>query len=1311
MSNYKAIVCLLVMLVLPQLALSNNRLPDFYSESGFNPNRDYVDSGGDVSIDPFGGNLHIKNVDLKVIGDGGFELAIARSYTSRNGSLPGSTHRSIVGAGWKFHFGRILGPWSNWHCGSDDEVNQASDNPVLELSDGRRVPLRRPDGGQSGIYGSNYSPANFYVSADRWIVKCQYNALDTEFIVKSPDGTVYEISKKINGKAEWYVKKITDKNGNYASFSYYGDGEPFSASNKYPLIRKITLSNSNTVEFKYYDIHVERIDHVRLKSISYDNKTWQFSYSLAYPSDHNYYLKEVTRPDGSKWQYKYETSQSNPGFGNIEEIVDPFGKQSTFTYLEEQFTPGFLSSAVKRMEVSGDASVPLAIWDYDYSPGHENFVAGDLDQTTVKGPESTVIYRHYGFQAAATTPGGNGVWRTGMLHSRFICDAGSSGNSCAHTGAGICVGGCTSPNQRQKEVFAWDIQAGTVADYVQYPRGLTDYSGGIPYLKKHTVTRDGTEYVTENLDIDDYGNFGRILESGQSTKRTDRDFFANKDRWIVNQVEKEEVHDVEGTTDIVLVDRGFDTRGNMTHECLFGTYSIFSGCSSGAIHTAYTYDGKGQVTQETNARGWVTRYSDYKRGLPQRTDLPAGVTEYQAVNNNGTVAMRTDGEGIVTGFGYDALFRLSGVNYPEGADAALSRPVSNGVTQSLVFTQGRFRETREYNILGLVDRRTRTDTSTGESIVVTYRYDAEGRLVFKSLPNSAQGVTFTYDPTGRVLRTTFADSTYTSHAYLPGNKVAITNQRGHTTTYSYRSFGNPDDKELIRVDAPHGIATVINRDRLGNIRSVVQGGITRTFKYNGRYQLIERNDPETTRVTFGRDQLGNMTSRRVNAMGTTTFGYDGLNRLAWINYAEAGTPDVVRTYDKNSNLVEVDFGSINKSFTYDNNDRLRSERLSIVGTQGTKVFDISYVLDDLGSVAEIHYPSGRMIDYSPDGFGRSTKAAPFVTAATHFPSGRLQSLQFENGVRTDYTQSVQRLWLSSIKTTNGGSLIDLNYGYDQVGNLTSLHDKVLSPSQAYQLNYDGLDRLVSASGPWGNASYGYDAVGNIRSTIIGGQGATYVYDGTNRLMSIDTALPLVYNYDGYGNVSGRNADTYDYDEAGNLVTASVGQTIDYLYDGENRLAVRDTDQGTTYFFYNRDGHLLAEMDPTGRINTENIYLDGQLVGSASGVNSAPLPPVIHALGAENAMQGRSIRFDASQSQDVDGDVLTFHWDFGDGTVKTGVLAYHTYDTPGDFTVTLTASDGERQTSSTMVVSVAVSTGPSPSETAAYLIPILHLLLH
>ena len=58
----------------------------------------------------------------------------------------------------------------------------------------------------------------------------------------------------------------------------------------------------------------------------------------------------------------------------------------------------------------------------------------------------------------------------------------------------------------------------------------------------------------------------------------------------------------------------------------------------------------------------------------------------------------------------------------------------------------------------------------------------------------------------------------------------------------------------------------------------------------------------------------------------------------------------------------------------------------------------------------------------------------------------------------------------------------------------------------------------------------------------------------------------------------------------------------------------------------------------------------------------------------------SISFDASNSSDPDGDdIVSYEWDFGDGTNGNGASVEHTYISIGNYIVTLTVTDSQDKT--------------------------------
>lgn len=71
-------------------------------------------------------------------------------------------------------------------------------------------------------------------------------------------------------------------------------------------------------------------------------------------------------------------------------------------------------------------------------------------------------------------------------------------------------------------------------------------------------------------------------------------------------------------------------------------------------------------------------------------------------------------------------------------------------------------------------------------------------------------------------------------------------------------------------------------------------------------------------------------------------------------------------------------------------------------------------------------------------------------------------------------------------------------------------------------------------------------------------------------------------------------------------------------------------------------------------------------------------PIANAGADLDALVGEAVEFDASQSDDADGSILKYEWEYGDGHTATGVKTTHIYQFPGTYEAVLSVYDENRR---------------------------------
>ncbi len=94
------------------------------------------------------------------------------------------------------------------------------------------------------------------------------------------------------------------------------------------------------------------------------------------------------------------------------------------------------------------------------------------------------------------------------------------------------------------------------------------------------------------------------------------------------------------------------------------------------------------------------------------------------------------------------------------------------------------------------------------------------------------------------------------------------------------------------------------------------------------------------------------------------------------------------------------------------------------------------------------------------------------------------------------------------------------------------------------------------------------------------------------------------------------------------------------------------------------------------------------------------PVAIFTESSETGNLGDPITFNAAESYDPDGTIVSYSWTFGDGTTATGVSVSHTFNNKDVYTVTLTVTDNDGATDSAKITKRFINMQPVASFTSS-----------
>jgi RHS repeat-associated protein len=488
-------------------------------------------------------------------------------------------------------------------------------------------------------------------------------------------------------------------------------------------------------------------------------------------------------------------------------------------------------------------------------------------------------------------------------------------------------------------------------------------------------------------------------------------------------------------------------------------------------------------------------------------------------------------------------------------------------------------------------------------------YDSSGNTLKEDIKDPqgtlTKTVSYQYDILGRLYRVNNPDTNYWEYTYdALGRQSSYKDPKNNPLTY----YDYDPLHRLREVTQPGNIQTLYSYDSHNNLVAVTDGnGNTTSYAFDDMHRVYQEISPDTGTTAYEYDPEGNVVAK-TDARGIRiVYQYDALNRLALTNFPSPTETDISYAFDNCINgkgrLCQVIDQTGTTTYVYSPKGKLVQEDKLVLGVNYTT----EYQYDENGNVEVLTYPSGRTVTYVYDNANQVTSVLTtpssgaqqtVASSISYYPFGSVKSMTHGNGLVRTVDHDLQYR-VTGIQT---GTIQDLTYVPDPNGNLQSIINN-LDVNKNKGFTYDALDRLESATGPWGTLAWTYDSVGNRQSqTDTSGTAIFTYYTGTNRLESLSGAKTSSFTYDADGNTETEDSRQFIYNENNRLVQVTDGLVLaEYTYNYAGQRVTKTRQGQTTIFHYALWRSLLSET--VGTAFNDFIYLYYQPIAKGTGTET------------------------------------------------------------------------------------------------------------
>lgn len=573
--------------------------------------------------------------------------------------------------------------------------------------------------------------------------------------------------------------------------------------------------------------------------------------------------------------------------------------------------------------------------------------------------------------------------------------------------------------------------------------------------------------------------------------------------------------------------------------------------------TKHEYDDMGNRTKTTDARDKTTLFKYDALSRLIKTEYPDSTSELRQYDQLGRVAQHTDQYGIVNEYHY-SLYEQPTKEYRAG-ELRLEREFYKGGLISFE------KEGDGTTVLYLYDNMDRITRETrGQNVVTQYSYDTANRIRTTTTPDGIV-TRQTLNERDLPVEITKGTATRTMEYDNNSNIVLDTAPEGGETSYLYDSMNR-----ITSITDASQNTTAFEYDTLGRKTRHVDGNQNPTdFTYDANGNLLTQTYADELVNTYTYDAANNPDTLTRNDGSVTQYEYDSLNRL--ITQTDA-TGSINWTLDQRGNPTSVAHTlasgeTFTESYQYDLDSRpIRHTSKAGINTHW------EYTRN--GRLKARIYSNGSSQTYQYDAAGRLTRTQVGTGHLTlSYGNGlNLDSINYPNGVVTQYQYNDRNLISEISHTRDGANLIRLEYDYDLNNNRLSERKHIGSESLETNYQYDDSNKLTHVAYPAAydlperTVVYTYDGANNRATETTTSAGSTdtktYIYNTLDQLTDITNTLPdapqVTYTYDDLGNVASRTVTTgtdtnvtgYLFDTRNQLRQVTVGGSTvgQFLYD-------------------------------------------------------------------------------------------------------------------------------------------------------------------